>query len=51
MPMVKKYPTHAPTLVENSVSPSSALLQNLLNYSKSLETKQLKSNKVLLNMN
>jgi hypothetical protein len=52
MPMVKKYSTDAKQKeAQNVVSPSSALVQHLLNYSKSLEVKKLKHKKVLVNLN
>lgn len=51
-PMVKKYATNSQHNEEkNYVSPSAALVQHLLNYSKSLEAKKVKHKKVLLHLN
>jgi hypothetical protein len=50
MPMVKKYSTDAQQK-EGFASPSAALVQHLLNYSKSLEVKKIKHKKVLVNLN
>lgn len=47
--MVKRYPTDLGQGAK--ISPSSALLQQLLNYSKSLEVKKVKHRKVLVNLN
>jgi hypothetical protein len=52
MPMVKKYSTDAQQKEgQNFASPSAALVQHLLNYSKSLEVKKMKHKKVLVNLN
>jgi len=50
--MVKKYSTDSQLREgKNFASPSAALVQHLLNYSKSLEVKKVKHKKVLLNLN
>lgn len=51
MPMVKKYSTDAQRNEARVASPSAALVQHLLNYSKSLEVKKIKHKKVLVNLN
>jgi len=48
--MVKKYTTESQPK-ESLVTPSSALVQHLLNYSKSLEAKKIKHQKVLVHLN
>ena len=50
--MVKKYSTDSQrNEVQSKVSPSAALVQHLLNYSKSLEVQKVKHRKVLVNLN
>lgn len=50
--MVKKYPTDSQVDGgKNYGSPSAALVQHLINYSKSLEVKKIKHKKVLVNLN
>lgn len=50
--MVKKYSTDSQRNEgQRFVSPSAALVQHLLNYSKSLEVKKIKHKKVLVNLN
>jgi hypothetical protein len=51
-PMVKKYATDSQRNEgKGFASPSAALVQHLLNYSKALEVKKVKHKKVLLNLN
>lgn len=50
--MVKKYTaTLQSKESEALLTPSAALVQNLLNYSRSVEPKKLKHRKVLVNLN
>lgn len=48
MPMIKKYPKSAQQEVAN---PSAAVINQILNYSKSLEVKKMKHAKVLVQLN
>ena len=49
--MVKKYTIESQSKESTLATPSAALVQHLLSYSKSLETKKLKHRKVLVNLN
>ncbi len=50
--MVKKYPNNMYQEEKKvTVNPSAAVINQLLNYSKSLEVKKLKHKKVLVNLN
>ncbi|MBP5984362.1 MAG: hypothetical protein KA734_11595 [Fluviicola sp.] len=50
--MVKKYPTSTEDTNQAVANiPSTALINQLLNYSKSIEVKKLKQQKVMLHMN
>jgi hypothetical protein len=48
--MLKKYPEIAPA-EELKIGPESKLLLSILNYSKSVEVKRTKRNKVLVHLN
>jgi len=48
--MLKKYPEIAPA-EELKTGPDSKLLQLILNYSKSVEVKRTRKNKVLIHLN
>ena len=48
--MLKKYPEIAPA-GEVNIGPDYRLLQSILNYSKSVEVKRTKKNKVLIHLN
>lgn len=47
-PMIKKYPKTSPDM---GVTPSEALINQILNYSKSVEVKKTKHQKVLVQLN
>jgi hypothetical protein len=50
--MVKKYPTSTDEITQTVATiPSKALINQLLNYSKSIEVKKIKQQKVLLHLN
>lgn len=50
MPMLKKLPKIAPSQ-ELKMGPTDALVNSILNFSKSLEVKNIQSKKVLIHMN
>jgi hypothetical protein len=49
--MVKKYPQKFQSTENKHVNPSTAVINQLLNYSKSIEMKPLKQAKVLVHLN
>lgn len=50
--MINKYPLNMQTQKASEIAnPSAAVINQLLNYSKSLEVKKLKQKKVLVNLN
>lgn len=52
MPMLKKYSDYSTPVKELTLSPSVRTLQNILNYSKSVEAVEVKkTKKILINLN